>query len=166
MRVMGIDPGISTTGYGVVEKAGGGLRGLTMGAVRTPAGAAHANRLAILYGELARLLAEQRPEAVAIERLFFNSNVKTAMAVGQASGVALLAAAHAGVRVTHYTPLEVKQAVVGVGSAPKTQVQAMVVALLRLSEPPASLDAADALALAICHINRSPLKRALERAKG
>jgi crossover junction endodeoxyribonuclease RuvC len=166
MCVMGIDPGISTTGYGVVEKTGGTLRALASGAVRTPASAAHANRLAVLYGELARLLGEHRPDAVAIERLFFNSNVKTAMAVGQASGVSLLAAAHAGIRVTHYTPLEVKQAVVGVGSAPKSQVQAMVAALLRLNEPPTPLDAADALALAICHINRSPLKRALERAKG
>jgi crossover junction endodeoxyribonuclease RuvC len=162
---MGIDPGISTTGYGVVEKASGALRALTAGAVRTPVGAAHANRLALLYGELARLLAEQRPNAIAIERLFFNSNVKTAMAVGQASGVALLAAAHAGVSIAHYTPLEVKQAVVGVGSAPKSQVQAMVAALLRLREPPTPLDAADAFALAICHINRSPLRRALERAK-
>ncbi len=166
MRVMGIDPGISTTGYGIVEKAAGTLRAVAAGAVRTPAEAAHANRLAVLYGELARLLGEHRPDAVAIERLFFNSNVKTAMAVGQASGVALLAAAHAGMRVSHYTPLEVKQAVVGVGSAPKSQVQAMVTALLRLTEPPAPPDASDACALAICHINRSPLRQALERAKG
>jgi crossover junction endodeoxyribonuclease RuvC len=163
---MGIDPGVATTGYGIVEKAAGGLRAVGIGAVQTSSEVPHANRLAILYGELARLLAEHRPDAVAIERLFFNANVKTAMSVGQASGVALLAAAHAGLRVTHYTPLEVKQAVVGVGSAAKSQVQAMVTALLHLTTPPAPPDAADACALAITHINRSPLKRALEKARG
>ena len=164
MRVLGIDPGIKTTGYGVVERGGSRHRLVALGAIRTSPSLAHADRLAALHRDVVELVAEHDPEVMAIERLFFNSNVRTAMAVGQASGVALAAAARAGLEVFTYTPPEVKQSVAGVGNAPKAQVQAMVAAILGLEEPPTPPDAADACALAICHINRSGLARALEAA--
>lgn len=164
MRVLGIDPGVATTGFGVVDKDGGRLRPVALGAIRTPSGLAHADRLACLQRDVSALIDQHRPEVVVIERLFFNANVRTAMAVGQASGVALAAAAAAGLEVHSYTPPEVKQSVVGVGSAAKAQVQAMVAAILGLAEPPTPPDAADACALAICHLNRSGLARALRAA--
>jgi crossover junction endodeoxyribonuclease RuvC len=164
VKVLGIDPGIKTTGYGVVERAGPRHRAVALGVIRTPASLAHADRLAALQRDVTALISEHDPEVMAIERLFFNSNVRTAMAVGQASGVALAAAARAGLEVFTYTPPEVKQSVAGVGSAPKSQVQAMVAAILGLAEAPKPPDAADACALAICHINRSGLARALKAA--
>ena len=164
MRVIGIDPGISTTGYGVVERRDGRLRAVALGAVRTPSGDPQAERLLSLMDQLTAVLEEHRPEAAAVERLFFNANVRTAMAVGQAAGVALAAAARAGLEVSHYTPPEVKQSVVGVGDASKRQMQTMIAALLGLDAPPSPPDAADACALAICHINRSRLRRAVESA--
>jgi len=163
MRVLGLDPGFATTGVAVVERSAGSIHHLMSGAIRTPAGRPQAARLAILWGELNDLISTHRPEVVAIERLFFNANVKTAMAVGQASGVALAAAAQAGLEVHEYTPPEVKQSVVGVGSASKQQVQAMVAAILSLPAPPSPADAADACALAICHLNRSGLAAALAK---
>jgi crossover junction endodeoxyribonuclease RuvC len=164
VRVLGIDPGISTTGYGVVERDGGRHRAVALGAVKTPSDLAHAARLALLQARIAELIATHDPEVVAIERLFFNANVRTAMAVGQASGVVLATAAAAGLEVFTYTPPEVKQSVVGVGNAAKSQVQAMVAAVLGLATPPKPPDAADACALAICHINRSGLARAIKAA--
>ncbi|MBA3349978.1 MAG: crossover junction endodeoxyribonuclease RuvC [Actinobacteria bacterium] len=161
MRIIGIDPGIAVTGYGVVERREGRLRAVCHGAVRTGAGESQAARLALLRSELAGLIAGVRPDEAAIERLFFNANVKTAMAVGQASGVVLASLAEAGVEVTDYTPPQVKLAVAGSGSASKHQVQAMVTALLGLDSPPSSPDAADALALAIAHHNRNGLVRAV-----
>ncbi|MDQ3986529.1 MAG: crossover junction endodeoxyribonuclease RuvC, partial [Actinomycetota bacterium] len=128
------------------------------------AGVPTEKRLAALRARLAEILDEYRPEIAAVERLFFNVNVKTAMAVGQASGVALATAAELGVPVVNYTPLEVKQSVAGFGAATKNQVGAMVGALLGLADPPKPPDAADACALAICHINRSGLERAVEAA--
>jgi crossover junction endodeoxyribonuclease RuvC len=166
MRVMGIDPGVATTGYGVVERSGSTLRPIAAGVIRTDPADEHATRLAALWAELGDLLARHRPEVAAVERLFFNANVRTAMAVGQASGVVLLAAAQATVAVAHYTPLEVKQSVVGVGSASKRQVQSMVAAVLKLPTAPRPADAADACALAICHLNRQGLASALARAEG
>ena len=163
MRVLGIDPGFATTGVAVVERRDGKLRHLLVGTLRTPPAEPQAMRLAILWQGLTTLIAEHEPEVVAIERLFFNSNVKTAMAVGQASGVALAAAAQAGLAVHEYTPPEVKLSVAGVGSASKQQVQVMVAALLGLAEPPTPPDAADACALAICHLNRSGLAAALAK---
>jgi crossover junction endodeoxyribonuclease RuvC len=163
VRVLGVDPGYATTGVAVIEKAGGKLRHLLIGTVRTPSDRAHADRLALLYRDLSALISEHAPEVVAIERVFFNANVKTAMSVGQASGVALAAAAQAGLAVHEYTPPEVKQSVAGVGSASKSQVQAMVAAILGLSHVPEPPDAADACALAICHLNRSGLASALLR---
>lgn len=164
MRVLGIDPGLATTGFAVIERKGAGLFAAALGAVATPAKLPTAARLSFLRAQLLEIIHSHRPDVVAIERLFFNSNVRTAMAVGQASGVALEAAASSGLEVHDYTPLEVKQSVVGVGNASKQQVQAMVAALLGLDAPPKPPDAADACALGICHINRSGLARALEAA--
>ncbi len=165
MRVLGIDPGFATTGYGAVERDAGRLRALAFGAIRTPAALAPAARLAFLRSELAAVIERVRPDVVAVERLFFNSNVRTAMSVGQASGVALATAAEAGLEVVDYTPPEVKQSVVGVGNASKHQVQAMVAALLKLERVPQPADAADACALAICHLNRDGLSRAITNAR-
>ena len=165
MRVLGIDPGFATTGYGVVERIAGSLRAVTMGAIRTPPALPQAGRLAHLAAALRGIIHATAPDLVAVERLFFNSNVRTAMSVGQASGVALLAAAEAGLDVVDYTPPEVKQSVVGVGNADKAQVQAMVAALLHLKSVPKPADAADACALAICHLNRSGLSGAIAAAE-
>lgn len=163
MRVLGVDPGFATTGVAVVERAGGKLRPVLVGTLKTPASEPQARRLALLWQGMTALIAEHAPQVVAIERLFFNANVKTAMAVGQASGVALAAAAQAGLEVHEYTPPEVKQSVVGVGNASKNQVQTMVAALLGLDAPPQPADAADACALAICHITRGGLAAALAK---
>ena len=161
MRVLGIDPGYATSGVAVVARDKGHLRPLSVGALRTPSGESQAVRLAWLQDAISDLIATHGPEVVAIERLFFNSNVSTAIGVGQASGVALAAAARAGLEVFDYTPPEVKLSVCGVGTASKQQVQAMVATLLSLPGPPKPADAADACALAICHLNRSGLARAL-----
>lgn len=163
MRVLGIDPGFATMGVAVVERRGGALRALSVGALRSPGGDSQAARLAYLWREVSGLIATLTPDVVAIERVFFNANVRTAMAVGQASGVAVAAAAQAGLEVHEYTPPEVKQSVAGVGNASKQQVQAMVAAVLGLDGPPEPADAADACALAICHINRGGLAAALAR---
>jgi crossover junction endodeoxyribonuclease RuvC len=166
VRVLGIDPGVAAMGYGVVERADGKLRLVAFGVIRTPAGETQARRLMALRAGLVEIARQHAPEVVAVERLFFTTNVKTAMAVGQASGVALATAAEAGLEVSNYTPNEVKQSVVGYGSATKAQVQTMVAALLGLGEPPRPPDAADACALAICHLNRSGLRAAIGRATG
>lgn len=151
--VLGIDPGVSRCGYGAVLEEGGTLRAVAFGVIRTPPADPLPERLAALQGELEALVAEIQPAAVAVERVFFQVNVRTAMSVGQASGLALAAAARAGIAVRQYTPNEVKQAVAGFGGADKAQVQAMVRRLLCLSEIPKPPDAADALALAICHLS-------------
>lgn len=166
MRVLGIDPGVAMMGYGVIERADSKLRLVTFGVIRTPADDTQARRLMTLRARLAGIMREHAADVVALERLFFTTNVKTAMAVGQASGVALATAAEAGLEVADYTPNEVKQSVVGYGGATKSQVQAMIAALLRLDDPPRPPDAADACALAICHLNRSGLRSAIERATG
>jgi crossover junction endodeoxyribonuclease RuvC len=165
VRVIGIDPGLTRTGYGVVERSSGGLVALGFGVVRTARDRPPAERLADLGAEIVAVIGEFRPEVAAVERLFFNSNVKTAMSVGQASGVVLASAARAGLDVATYTPTEVKHSVVGFGSATKDQIGSMVSALLRLTEAPTPPDAADACALAICHLNRSGLARAISRAE-
>ena len=164
MRVLGIDPGFATTGYALVERVSSRLSAPALGAIVTPAKLPPAARLAFLRAQLLELISTHKPDVVAVERLFFNANVRTAMAVGQASGVALEASASCGLEVHHYTPTEVKLSVVGVGNASKNQVQAMVTAMLGLAAPPRPPDAADACAIGICHINRSGLARALEAA--
>jgi len=166
VRVLGIDPGVAAMGYGVVERADGKFRLVSFGVIRTTAAETQARRLMALRSSLVEIAREHAPDVAAVERLFFTTNVKTAMAVGQASGVALATVAEAGLEVTDYTPNEVKQSVVGYGSATKSQVQTMVAALLGLGEPPRPPDAADACALAICHLNRSGLRAAIGRATG
>ncbi|MGH2786832.1 MAG: crossover junction endodeoxyribonuclease RuvC [Actinomycetota bacterium] len=163
MRVLGIDPGL-TLGYGVVEREGGRLRAVALGVVRTGPDRPAAERLAALRRGIAEVLDAHRPDAVAVEKVFFSRNVRTAMTVGQASGVALATAAEFGVDVASYTPTEVKQSVVGFGAATKRQVGVMVAALLGLAAPPRPADAADAAALAICHLNRSGLARSIREA--
>ena len=152
--VLGIDPGTATTGYGLVrEREDGSLECINYGTLRTPANIAAAERLSQLYHQLSDLLLLHQPDACAVEKLFFQSNVKTAIAVGQARGVVLLALSEAGIRVNEYTPNEIKQAVAGYGSADKKQVQEMVKVLLDLQQVPKPDDAADALAIAITDIN-------------
>lgn len=155
MRVLGVDPGLSRCGVGVVDGPVARPTAVRVGVIRTPADAPVAERLAALHRGIAALITESSPDAVAVERVFFNVNVRTAMGVGQAAGVVLLAAAQAGVTVREYTPTQVKSAVAGHGAADKPQVAYMVRALLRLVDTPKPPDAADALALALCHLQRS-----------
>ncbi len=156
---LGIDPGTAIMGYGFVAVAarGGALTVGDYGVLTTPKGTPLAERLYSLHTRLVTLIAEHRPDAVAVEELFFNTNARTAIAVGQARGVALLAAAQAGVRVYEYTPPQVKDAVVGYGRATKEQVQLMTTTLLGLRAVPRPDDAADALAVAICHAHSARL---------
>jgi crossover junction endodeoxyribonuclease RuvC len=156
-RVLGIDPGTASTGYGVVEDVAGQPRALAFGVIRTRANLPPGDRLQRIYRGLAELAGEWRPSVAAVEELFFSSNVRTAMAVGQARGVALLAVADAGLKAWEYTPLTIKQAVTGYGKADKTQMQEMVRLLLGLDEAPRPDDAADALAVAICHLHQARL---------
>jgi len=158
MRVLGLDPGLTCAGYGLVEQTGGRLAALEHGAIRTPQGPVPA-RLALLYDEVRALLHRYEPDAVAVEKVLFNANTRTAMSVGQAAGVALLAASQAGCEVAEYTPNEVKQTVSGYGAADKSQVQFMIAKLLDLKEIPKPADAADALGLAITHIQSRKLRR-------
>lgn len=150
---LGIDPGIATTGYGLVRDTAAGPVLVRYGVILTPAGAPLPQRLLALHQRLQALLAEHRPDIAAVEKLFFQRNVSTAMTVGQARGVALLALAEAGLPVGEYTPTDVKLAVAGYGGADKTQMQMMVRTILRLTETPKPDDAADALAVAVCHLN-------------
>jgi crossover junction endodeoxyribonuclease RuvC len=153
LRVLGIDPGTAITGYGVVEGDGDSLTLTTYGAITTPADKPLAQRLQQIYRELRALVSEWQPETAAVEELFFSKNARTALAVGHARGVALLALVDAGLPIQEYKPAEVKQAVAGYGNAPKQQVQGMVQLLLNLDRIPRPDDAADALAVAICHFH-------------
>ncbi len=151
MRVLGIDPGLATTGYAVLEAGDRRLRVLEAGVIRTPAGAPLPQRLHTLYEDTKRLLRDYRPDAVAMEELFFAQNRTTAMAVAQARGVVLLAA-HDVSEMKGYTPLQVKLRIAGYGRAKKPQMQKMMKQLLRLKEIPKPDDAADALAVALCYL--------------
>ena len=164
MFVLGIDPGVSRCGYGCVDGVGSRQKVVAVGVITTPPADPLPERLASLDSELRKLLVELRPDVVAVERVFFQVNARTAMSVGQASGLALAAAAGMGCEVAQYTPNEVKQAVVGYGSATKAQVQAMVTSILGLAERPKPPDAADALALALCHLAMAPLRARVGRA--
>jgi len=161
MRVLGIDCGSEYTGYGVVEDLGGGrLVCCTHGAIRLRPRDSMAFKLQQIFASLTSVIAEHRPEMVAIEDVFYAVNVKSALKLGQVRGVALLAASSSGLDVAEYAPLAIKSAVVGYGRAEKPQVQQMVMRLLHLETPPQPTDAADALAIAICHIHTaSTLKR-------
>ncbi|MDH4207787.1 MAG: crossover junction endodeoxyribonuclease RuvC [Anaerolineae bacterium] len=157
MLVLGIDPGTATTGWGLVSREDDTLTLVAYGTVSTSSDEALPQRLQTIYRELTEIVAHHQPGAVAVERLFFNKNARTAMAVGQARGVALLAVADAGVPFHEYTPLEVKQSVCGYGRASKEQIQKLVQILLGLDSIPQPDDAADALAVAICHLHSSRL---------
>jgi crossover junction endodeoxyribonuclease RuvC len=165
MIVLGIDPGTASTGYGVVERASSRLSALAAGVIETHAGTPLEERLAEIHAEVGRLLDAHAPAAVAIEELYFGANARTAFAVGQARGVVLLAAGQRGVPSRSYTPQQVKDAVCGHGRAGKEQVGRMVARLLGLAAVPAPDHAADALAVAICELNRSPLEAALMEAR-
>jgi len=157
-RVLGIDPGITNTGYGLVIEAAGTLTAGSHGAIKTHASADMSHRLDTIYTESKKVILECEPDVVVLEQLFFNTNQKSAIAVGQARGVILLACRHAGADWAEYTPLQVKQAVVGNGNATKEQVQYMITMLLKLPEPPSSLHACDALAMALCHLQGRRLR--------
>ncbi|GLX52204.1 crossover junction endodeoxyribonuclease RuvC [Streptomyces hygroscopicus subsp. hygroscopicus] len=165
MRVLGVDPGLTRCGVGVVEGvAGRPLTLIGVGVVRTPADAELSDRLLAVEQGIEEWLDEHRPEFVAVERVFSQHNVRTVMGTAQASAVAMLCAARRGIPVALHTPSEVKAAVTGSGRADKAQVGAMVTRLLRLAAPPRPADAADALALAICHIWRAPAQNRLQQA--
>jgi crossover junction endodeoxyribonuclease RuvC len=160
--VVGIDPGVSRCGYGAVSRgSGGSLVAESFGVIRTEADEGLPARLAVLERELDELVGELRPCALAVERVLFQVNTRTAMSVGQASGLALAIAGRTGVPVFHYSPNEVKLAVTGDGTADKAQVQTMVARLLSLDRPPRPADAADALGLAVCHLGSAGLRTAI-----
>ena len=155
MRILGIDPGYGITGFGVVEAERGSCQLIGCGAITTPPGMDFSARLEIIYEDMKQLLQETKPDAVAIEELFFGQNVTTGIGVAQSRGVILLAIRQAGLSVTSYKPMQVKQAVVGYGNATKHQVQDMTRRLLKLSAMPKPDDAADAIAIALCHARSS-----------
>jgi crossover junction endodeoxyribonuclease RuvC len=161
--VLGVDPGTVTTGYGVVDRDGTGvLRLLECGVVRPRAGSPLARRLQVIFEGVAEVIARQRPDAVAVEAVFVQKNARSALILGHARGVILLAAAQAGLAVAEYSPAQIKKAVVGAGAASKTQVQLMVARVLRLRTPPSPSDAADGVAVALTHAVRAG--RVLRRA--
>lgn len=162
MFVMGVDPGLSRCGYGVVEKRGDSLLALAAGVIETDVSDSLPRRLGLFHDELVALLGEYRPDDVVVERVFFQHNVRTAMSVAQASGLVMSLADRRGARVVQYSPNEVKLAVVGYGGATKAQVQAMVAEILGLARLPEPPDAADALALALCHVASEPLRGAID----
>jgi len=161
--VLGIDPGLANTGYGVVALRGGRLAALDGGVIETAAQAPQERRLAEIHAAVDALMAEHEPDALALEQLYFGQNVRTAFAVGQARGVAMLAAGQRGIACASYTPQQVKAAVCGSGRAHKDQVSRMVGTLLGLAQEPRPDHAADALAVAVCHANCAPLAMALAR---
>jgi crossover junction endodeoxyribonuclease RuvC len=151
--VLGIDPGTAITGFGLVREDDRGLALVEYGAITTPSGEPLPERLQVIYRGLAEVIGRHQPEAAAVEELFFSRNVRTALSVGHARGVVLLALADAGLPIHEYKPLEVKRAITGYGGADKHQVQEMVRLLLHLDEAPQPDDAADAVAVAVCHIH-------------
>ena len=163
MIVLGIDPGLANTGYGVIRRTSGRLLALDGGVIETSSHTAPELRLAAVHAGIEGLLCEHEPDAVALEELYFGQNVRTAFAVGQARGAVMLAAGQHGVPCTGYTPQQVKAAVCGSGRAQKDQVARMVQSLLGLTEEPRPDHAADALAVAICHANSAPLTAAIAR---
>ena len=161
MVILGIDPGYAIVGYGVIRYEGGKMSVIDYGKITTEANIPLSKRLKLIYDSLTQLIETFKPDVVAVEELFFNSNVKTAIAVGHARGVIILAAANKNLKIAEYTPLQIKQAVVGYGRADKNQVQQMVKMFLKLKEVPKPDDTADALAVAICHANSSALSNQL-----
>ena len=166
MIVLGIDPGLANTGYGVVTRRGAQLAALDGGVIETRAASPHERRLADIHEQIEQLICAHEPDAVALEELYFGQNVRTAFAVGHARGVVMLAAGQRGLPCAGYTPQQVKGAVCGNGRAAKDQVARMVQTLLSLEHEPRPDHAADALAVAICHVNCAPLSDALAKVGG
>lgn len=158
MKILGIDPGTATTGFGVIEKTKGKFATIDYGAISTPKTLPMSNRLLILFNDIEEIIAKHQPDIIAVEQLFFARNVTTAISVGQARGVVLLAAQKADLNLKEFTPLQVKQSVTGYGQATKKQVQIMVQKILKLSSLPKPDDAADALAIAICASTNNQIK--------
>jgi crossover junction endodeoxyribonuclease RuvC len=163
LLVLGVDPGLADTGYGAVRRVNGRLKLEACGSVKTPASQADPDRLRLLAEQLRGLLKELQPEVAAFEELFFSKNVRSAMAVGQARGVAILSAVEAGARIHEYSPAQVKLSVTGYGGATKAQMMKMVQAVLSTRDLPGSDDAIDALAIAICHHHSGRLRTLLSR---
>lgn len=159
MRILGIDPGYAIIGYGILEYDGARFQTVAFGAITTPAGKPFTERLDIIYRDMCAVLDTYRPDCMGIEKLFFNTNQKTGIDVAQARGVTVLAAVQRGVPISEYTPLQVKQSVVGYGRAEKKQVMEMTRRILGLSKVPKPDDTADALAIAICHGHSSKSQR-------
>ena len=151
MRILGIDPGTATTGYGIIEYHAGKPKAIDFGCIMTSSKESASSRLSTLYGSMMQLLDQSKPDAVAIKKIFFNTNITTGIAVSQARGVILLAAEHHNLPIAEYTPLQVKSAICGYGMAKKPQVQQMIQTILNLKSIPRPDDAADALAIALCH---------------
>lgn len=154
-RVIGVDPGLTITGFGILDYKGGQIRTVAFGTIKPPAKESLPNRLEYLNSHMTELLEKFEPNAFAIEDTFFSQNVKSALLLGQARGVLLLAAASKGIPSMDYAPRKVKQSVVGNGAADKIQVQYMVQQILKMDEPPKPLDVSDALAIGLCHINQN-----------
>jgi len=162
MRILGIDPGVAITGYGIVEEKGGDYHCPASGTIRTGSDLPTASRLASIHRQVLEIIAEYSPRALAVEKIFFSKNVRTAFQVGEARGVIILAASGNNLEVFEYTPLQVKQAVAGYGKAEKVQVQNMVRMLLKLSHKPAADDEADAMAVALCHLQNRRWQEAVK----
>lgn len=158
LRILGLDPGTATTGYGVVDKIGASPKMVDYGAILTSPKKSIPQRLIDIYNDLNKIIDQYQPDVIVMERLFFAKNQTTAIAVGKACGVMQFAAAQRGLTVVEYTPMEVKQAVVGYGGAEKKQIQFMIQRILNLRELPKPDDAADALALAVCHAHSEKLR--------
>ena len=164
MYVLGIDPGLSRCGYGIVLQHASGVRATAVGVLRTEPARPTPERLAELQVDLRAILREHRPQVVAIERVLFQVNARTAIPVAQAAGIAMAEAVAAGCEVVEYSPNQVKQAVAGVGGASKDQMERMVQTLLGIAQPLRPVDAADAVALALCHLAHAPMRRRVARA--
>lgn len=162
MLIMGIDPGIAIAGYGLISGKDNDCRVIEYGVIRTDSALPMPKRLKKIYEGYAQLIKKYKPDAVAIEELFFNKNAKTIISVGQARGAAILAAALANIEVCEYTPLQVKQAVIGYGRADKHQIQQMIKMIFNLDRLPKPDDAADALAIAFCHMNSYKLQKIID----
>jgi crossover junction endodeoxyribonuclease RuvC len=165
LRILGVDPGSAATGYGLIEGDVRSARALDFGVLRPPPSVSLGEKLQVVYRGLKQLLEQHRPDCAAVESLFHAKNARSALALGHVRGVVLLAIAEAGVPAFEYAPMEIKKALVGYGRAEKEQVQMMVARLLKLIHPPRPLDAADALAVALCHAAVGSFQRTLERAR-
>ncbi len=161
MRIIGIDPGVAITGYSIIEEQGNNFTLVISGVIRTKSTVPPEHRLAEIYNQVAELISEYTPQALAVEKIFFSKNVRTAFQVGEARGVIILAAAKSNLDLFEYTPLQVKQAVAGYGKAEKSQVQRMVQMLLHLPKIPAVDDEADAMAVALCHLQSRRFQNAV-----